>query len=136
MIEIRKRRRGDVPETLRRISSADVSKSSAFPNSSNPTILCNHNTIQNRISKRANLVRVLSAGKRVHKGVNRFYTRGRNPPEPKESHNKNAYLSFVTPSIKTITHGRTLMPNFSTSQGTFSTNTRRNRVSKYLGARA
>jgi len=39
-----------------------------------------------------------------------------------------AYLSFVTPSTKHITHGRTLIANFSTSQGVFSTKTRMNRV--------
>lgn len=35
-----------------------------------------------------------------------------------------ADLSFETPFMKVITHGRTLMPSFSTRNGTFSTNTR------------
>ena len=41
---------------------------------------------------------------------------------------RDAHLSFVTPSAKTITHGRTLIWSFSTSQGMFSTKTRKNRV--------
>jgi len=47
---------------------------------------------------------------------------------------QTAYLSFVTPSIKQITQGSTFMASFSTSHGTFSTNTRIKRVEKYLGA--
>jgi hypothetical protein len=47
---------------------------------------------------------------------------------------KTTYLSFVTPSTKQMTQGNTLMDNFSTSQGMFSTNTRKKRVLKYLGA--
>lgn len=43
-------------------------------------------------------------------------------------------LSLDTPSMKHITQGRILIPSFSTSQGTFSTNTRKNRVVKYFGA--
>ena len=47
---------------------------------------------------------------------------------------QTAYLSFVTPSTKQIMQGSTFMASFSTSHGTFSTNTRENRVEKYLGA--
>ena len=46
----------------------------------------------------------------------------------------SSYLSFVTPLMKHITQGSTLMLSFSTSHGTFSTNTLRNLVGKYLGA--
>jgi acyl-CoA thioesterase len=38
------------------------------------------------------------------------------------------------PSTKHITQGSTLISNFSTNQGTFSTKTRKNRVEKYFGA--
>ena len=47
---------------------------------------------------------------------------------------KTTYLSFVTPSTKHMTQGNTLIDSFSTSQGIFSTKTRRKRVLKYLGA--
>ena len=45
-----------------------------------------------------------------------------------------AYRSFETPSTKLITHGSTLMASRCTSQGTFSTNARMNRVREYFTA--
>jgi hypothetical protein len=45
-------------------------------------------------------------------------------------------LSFETPFMKHITQGKTLIPNFSTRKGTFSTKTRKNLVLKYFGASA
>lgn len=50
--------------------------------------------------------------------------------------NWNPYLSLAIPLMKHITQGRTLISNFSTNQGIFSTNTRKKRVLKYLGASA
>ena len=47
---------------------------------------------------------------------------------------KERNLSRDTPSMKQITHGKTLIESFSTSQGMFSTKTRINRVWKYFGA--
>ena len=43
-------------------------------------------------------------------------------------------LSFDVPPMKVITQGRILMPNRSTSHGTFSTKTRMKSVLKYLDA--
>jgi hypothetical protein len=48
--------------------------------------------------------------------------------------NYHTHRSLDTPSIKHTTHGNTLIISFSTSHGTFSTNTRINRVAKYFGA--
>ena len=50
------------------------------------------------------------------------------------AYDPNTHRSFDTPSMKHTTQGSTLIISFSTSHGTFSTNTRINRVAKYFGA--